>query len=125
MSKDIPAKVVRGVYSRLAKGGEGCCASCVPCCGSAHLPTDISGKTGYIDADLGSVPEGSNLGLGCGNPVAAASLKEGEVVLDLGSGAGPDCLLAAQDVGTGGKVIGVDMTAEMVERARECKERRV
>ena len=66
-----------------------------------------------------SVPDGANLGLGCGNPIALASLKEGEVVLDLGSGGGFDCFLAANQVGKTGKVIGVDMTAEMLDRARE------
>jgi ubiquinone/menaquinone biosynthesis C-methylase UbiE len=66
-----------------------------------------------------AVPEGANMGLGCGNPTALASLKEGEIVLDLGSGAGFDCFLAAKQVGSTGKVIGVDMTAEMLERARE------
>jgi SAM-dependent methyltransferase len=72
---------------------------------------------------MASVPDGSNLGLGCGNPVALASLKKGEVVLDLGSGAGFDCFLAAKRVGKTGKVIGVDMTPEMLERARENAEK--
>jgi ubiquinone/menaquinone biosynthesis C-methylase UbiE len=74
---------------------------------------------GYSDEDLGSVPEGANLGLGCGNPVALASLKKGETVLDLGSGAGFDCFLVADRVGKKGKVIGVDMTPEMLEKARD------
>ncbi len=74
---------------------------------------------GYSDRDLQRVPEGANLGLGCGNPVALAAIKEGDTVLDLGSGAGVDCFLAANIVGEKGRVIGVDMTPEMVDRARE------
>ena len=76
-------------------------------------------KMGYSDAELATVPEGSNMGLGCGNPTAIASLKPGEVVLDLGSGGGFDCFLAARQVGHEGQVIGVDMTPEMIELARE------
>jgi ubiquinone/menaquinone biosynthesis C-methylase UbiE len=74
---------------------------------------------GYSEEDLQAVPEGANLGLGCGNPVALASLQEGEIVLDLGSGAGFDCFLAAGRVGKSGRVIGVDMTPEMLDRVRE------
>jgi ubiquinone/menaquinone biosynthesis C-methylase UbiE len=79
----------------------------------------MSRNIGYTEEELKAVPEGANLGLGCGNPIALASLKEGEVVLDLGSGAGFDCFLAANQVGKTGKVIGVDMTAEMLDQARE------
>jgi SAM-dependent methyltransferase len=79
----------------------------------------ISQQIGYSDEELKSIPDGANLGLGCGNPIALASLKEGETVLDLGAGAGFDCFLAANQVGENGKVIGVDMTPEMVEKARE------
>jgi SAM-dependent methyltransferase len=79
----------------------------------------LSRAIGYSDEELEAVPEGANLGLGCGNPVALASLRKGETVLDLGSGAGFDCFLAANRVGKNGKVVGVDMTSEMVERARE------
>jgi SAM-dependent methyltransferase len=78
----------------------------------------IQRSTGYSDGDIESVPEESNLGLGCGNPVALASLKEGDVVLDLGSGAGFDCFLAVNKVGNTGKVIDVDITPEMIEKAR-------
>ena len=74
---------------------------------------------GYSDKELAAVPEGANLGLGCGNPQAIAALKPGEVVVDLGSGAGFDCFLAAQQVGSTGHVIGVDMTHEMLKKARE------
>lgn len=80
--------------------------------------TDIGKKIGYAESDIAAVPEGANLGLGCGNPIALASLKEGETVLDLGSGAGFDCFLAAVRVGPNGKIIGVDMTPEMIERAQ-------
>jgi arsenite methyltransferase len=87
-------------------------------CGSAATE-DYKKKIGYTDADISAVPAGANLGLGCGNPVAMASLRSGETVLDLGSGAGVDCFLAAMKVGRKGRVIGVDMTPEMVETARE------
>ncbi|MCU0555357.1 MAG: arsenite methyltransferase [Syntrophales bacterium] len=89
------------------------------CCGGPAVVTEIGRKIGYAVSDLSAVPEGANLGLGCGNPIALASLREGETVLDLGSGAGFDCFLAAGRVGPAGKVIGVDMTPEMVGRARE------
>ncbi len=116
--KDIK-KMVRKGYGRIAKRGDSCCAPANTCCGGAGLAESIGKQIGYTDEELNAVPEGSNLGLGCGNPVALASLKEGEVVLDLGSGAGFDCFLAADKVGRKGRVIGVDMTPEMVEKARE------
>jgi arsenite methyltransferase len=119
MKKEEIRKVVRDGYAQVAKNGSSCCAPQGPCCGTANIATEISKKIGYTEEDIESVPEGANLGLGCGNPVALASLKEGEVVLDLGSGAGFDCFLAANKVGKAGKVIGVDMTPEMVEKARE------
>ena len=113
-------KTVRERYGKLAELGGSCCAAQArSCCGPTNLANTISKSVGYTDEDLTSAPEGANLGLGCGNPVALASLKEGEVVVDLGSGAGFDCFLAAQRVGDRGKVIGVDMTPEMLERARE------
>ena len=112
-------KIVREGYARIARGGGSCCSSGGSCCGSAGMTESISKKIGYSDEELTSVPEGANLGLGCGNPVALAALKEGDVVLDLGSGAGFDCFLAANKVGGGGKVIGVDMTPDMLEKARE------
>jgi len=112
-------KEVRAVYGNIARQSSSCCGSkSLPersCCG----PDAKSQSIGYSPEDLKSVPDGANLGLGCGNPVALASLKEGETVLDLGSGAGFDCFLAANIVGDTGKVIGVDMTQEMVDRARE------
>lgn len=112
-------KVVREGYAKVAKregSGCGCSASC---CDSSDLSETVSKSIGYSDEELGSVPEGANLGLGCGNPVALASLKPGETVLDLGSGGGLDCFLAANKVGEKGHVIGVDMTPEMLDKARE------
>jgi SAM-dependent methyltransferase len=116
MAKDF-RRVVRKKYSGIAKGDRSCCGGPSTCCGSSS-PESVSRKIGYTDVDMKSVPEGANLGLGCGNPVALASLKEGETVLDLGAGGGFDCFLAAKRVGKTGKVIGVDMTPEMLEKAR-------
>lgn len=112
-------KIVRERYGSIARDEKSCCTPSPSCCGSASIAEDISRKIGYGDEDLTSVPTGANLGLGCGNPVAIASLREGETVLDLGSGAGFDCFLAANRVGKEGKVIGVDMTPDMIERARD------
>ena len=112
-------KKVREGYAQIAKKESSYCASVSPCCGSADLAQTTSKNIGYTDEELGSIPEGANLGLGCGNPVALASLAKGETVLDLGSGAGFDCFLAANRVGKEGRVIGVDMTPEMIEKARE------
>jgi SAM-dependent methyltransferase len=108
---------VRNGYAAIARQGSGCgCGS--SCCGSATAD-DASASVGYSGEEMASVPEGANLGLGCGNPVSLASLRRGETVLDLGSGAGFDCFLAARRVGKSGKVIGVDMTSEMLDKARE------
>ncbi len=119
MKEEETRKVVREGYAKVAKKEASCCAPVNSCCGSTDLAQDISRKIGYTNEELTSVPEGANLGLGCGNPVALASLEEGETVLDLGAGAGFDCFLAANKVGKKGKVIGVDMTPEMLEKARE------
>jgi arsenite methyltransferase len=109
-------EIVKDRYGKIATGsGCGCGSGCQPMPDSSV--DDISKGLGYSDADLAAVPEGANLGLGCGNPLAFSSLKEGEVVLDLGSGAGFDSFLAARKVGTTGKVIGVDMTPEMIVKA--------
>lgn len=108
---------VREAYGAVATQQQrnGCCGAAASCCG----PTESSSRQlGYSDADLGTVPEGADLGLGCGNPHAIAGLKPGERVLDLGSGAGFDAFLAARQVGPNGLVIGVDMTPEMIDRAR-------
>jgi arsenite methyltransferase len=112
-------KVVRGRYAGKVKEQPSCAETPSCCCGGSTLAENISKQIGYSEEDLSAVPEGANLGLGCGNPVALASLKEGDVVLDLGSGAGFDCFLAANKVGATGRVIGVDMTPEMLDRARE------
>ena len=119
MKKEDIKKTVRIGYGQIAKQGSSCCTHTNSCCGSADLAQDISRGIGYSEEELKAAPEGANLGLGCGNPIALASLKKGEIVLDLGSGAGFDCFLAANQVGKTGKVIGVDMTAEMLDRARE------
>ena len=116
--KDIK-KIVKEGYAKIAVQGESCCGPASSCCGSADLAQDISRKIGYSDEELKTAPESANLGLGCGNPVALASLREGETVLDLGSGAGFDSFLAANKVGQKGKVIGVDMTPEMIDKAKE------
>jgi len=121
--KDAELKVlVRKGYGDIARQGGSCCPSKSGCCTSAS-PEAISRKIGYSEEDLKAVPSGSNLGLGCGNPIALAAIKEGETVLDLGSGAGFDSFLASERVGSSGRVIGVDMTPEMVERARENADR--
>ena len=112
-------KVVREGYAKIAEQGSSCCGSVNSCCGGIDVAQDISRKIGYTEEELKNAPEGANLGLGCGNPVALASLKEGETVLDLGSGAGFDSFLAAQKVGDKGRVIGVDMTPEMIKKAKE------
>lgn len=110
MKEDV-RKAVRNSYGRIAKGKL--------CCQPAVTTTNVAKKIGYAEEELKAVPEAANLSLGCGNPIALASLREGETVLDLGSGAGLDCFLAAKNVGNRGKVIGVDMTPEMIDRARE------
>jgi arsenite methyltransferase len=117
MEDDQIKRIVREKYGELAGTERSCCAAgdTASCCS----PDSVSREIGYKDDELKAVPQGANLGLGCGNPVAIASLKEGETVLDLGSGAGFDCFLAANKVGKSGRVIGVDMTPEMIEKARQ------
>jgi SAM-dependent methyltransferase len=113
-------RAVRAAYGQLAKGDRGCCGPATSsCCGPARSRENTAAaRAGYGDDEIDAVPEDSNMGLGCGNPTALASLKEGETVLDLGAGGGIDCFLAATKVGPNGRVIGVDMTPEMVEKAR-------
>lgn len=125
MDEDRKEKIrtaVRENYGKIgADSSSGCgCSSSSGCCSPAgdERVVDISLSLGYSTGDLVNVPEGANLGLGCGNPQAIAALKAGETVLDLGSGGGLDCFLAAKAVGQEGRVIGVDMSAEMVSRAR-------
>lgn len=117
---------VKNRYGQLAaQSGGGCCSPSVAqepatsCCGSAESTQDKMSKlVGYTDEELASLPDGANLGVGCGNPLAFAAVKEGDTVVDLGSGAGIDCFLAAKRVGESGKVIGIDMTPEMLAKAR-------
>jgi SAM-dependent methyltransferase len=113
-------ELVRERYSEIARDG-GIKAQTGCCCGPQ--PAAIAQSIGYSAEETAAVPEGANLGLGCGAPLAAAALQEGEVVLDLGSGAGFDAFLAAQAVGPTGRVIGVDMTDEMLEKARANAQR--
>ncbi len=99
-------------------------ASAASCCGSSEITSQqLSTLMGYSKEDIDSAPEGANMGLGCGNPVALASLMPGETVVDLGSGGGFDCFLAAKQVGSTGQVIGVDMTPDMVSKARANAEK--
>ncbi len=119
MAHERIKEAVRARYGRIARQKTSCCGPETSCCGSMNAAQDIGRKIGYSDEEMKLVPEEANLGLGCGNPVALASLREGEIVLDLGSGAGFDCFLAAKKVGERGRVIGVDMTPEMVEKANE------
>jgi SAM-dependent methyltransferase len=118
MKDEEVRKIVREGYGEIAVGDK-CGCGPVSACGCCNPTETVSKAIGYTDEELGALPDGADLGLGCGNPTALASLKEGEVVLDLGAGAGIDCFLAGRAVGESGKVIGVDMTAEMIERARE------
>jgi SAM-dependent methyltransferase len=115
-------KVVRDRYAQAASTKTSCCGpASAPCgCGQPEFDRESASQMiGYSPEELAAIPEDANLGLGCGNPAALAGLKAGETVLDLGSGAGIDCFLAAARVGPAGKVIGVDMTPEMLDRARE------
>lgn len=122
-SQDSHRQSVREAYAKVAKGnteGQGC-STAASCCGTSDdvaINAVISTRLGYSQAELGLVPAGANLGLGCGNPKAIAALEPGEVVVDLGAGAGFDCFLAAHEVGPSGRVIGVDMTPDMLSRAR-------
>jgi SAM-dependent methyltransferase len=122
LKDDQIKKQVRDRYARAAKSDTSCCAPSPSPCGCGR-PGSGDVKTsqmiGYSSEELKSIPEDADLGLGCGNPAALAGLKMGETVLDLGSGAGIDCFLAAAKVGPAGKVIGVDMTPEMLDRARD------
>jgi ubiquinone/menaquinone biosynthesis C-methylase UbiE len=136
--KEEIRKAVRDSYGKVARIGTkasglspalSCCGeqgisdtkrSSASCCGAPEFtPEQMSKAMGYSRNDLDNTPEGANLGLGCGNPVALASLKPGETVVDLGSGGGFDCFLAANEVGKDGKVIGIDMTPDMISKARK------
>ena len=141
-SKEIIRQAVRNRYGKIAKAGSvvsgispggSCCGqsgktaiknSTVSCCGGSDVSSEqLSALMGYSKEEFASVPEGANMGLGCGNPVALASLQNGETVVDLGSGGGFDCFLAAKQVGDAGRVIGVDMTPDMLSKARANAEK--
>lgn len=121
---DAIRQQVRTAYAAVANTGSSCCATASAPSGGCCAPSEqsvaelLSRGIGYSADETAAVPEGANLGLGCGNPQAIAALKPGECVLDLGSGAGFDCFLAARAVGADGRVIGVDMTPDMVSKAR-------
>ena len=115
-------KAVRDSYAKVATQSNSSCCGGSSCCGSKNNQSragEVGKMLGYSEDQLGSVPSGSNLGLGCGNPVALGEIKKGDVVLDLGSGAGFDAFLAARKTGDSGKVIGVDFTHEMIEKAKQ------
>ena len=116
-SSDDVRTVVRERYGKAAENNGSLCG-CGTCCGGAQDVDAIAQQIGYRLEDLKNIPEGANLGLGCGNPLEYAQVKHGETVLDLGCGAGFDCFLASRDVGDEGRVIGVDMTPQMLEKAR-------
>jgi SAM-dependent methyltransferase len=118
--RDRVRQVVRKQYSQVAESA-GCCSG-PSCCGTSS-PDAVSQALGYSADETAAVPAGANMGLGCGNPQAIANLKPGETVLDLGSGGGFDCFLAARQVGAAGRVIGVDMTPAMLTKARDNAEK--
>jgi SAM-dependent methyltransferase len=112
-------QVVREGYGKIAQKGQSCCSG-VSCCGSNTEDSEqLAQLVGYSAKELAMLPEGANMGLSCGNPNAMASLRPGEVVLDLGSGGGFDVFIAGRSVGASGRAIGVDMTPEMLARARK------
>ena len=115
-------EMVRARYGGIAAQASdaSCCAPAASsCCSPETASHDKARRMGYSETELAAVPEGANLGLGCGNPQAIAAMQPGEIVVDLGSGAGFDCFLAARQVGDAGQVIGVDMTHEMLKKARD------
>lgn len=111
-------ETVQTAYGRIAQGASSCCGPASTCCGGGGQAEALAQAVGYSSEQLAAIPEGANLGLSCGNPTALAGLQPGEVVLDLGSGAGLDVFIAAAKVGPSGHVHGVDMTPEMVAKAR-------
>lgn len=110
-------ETVKKAYSEIAAGSGSCCS-----CGCKSSVENISKSIGYSEDDMKTAPE-SNMGLGCGNPIALGKIKEGDVVLDLGSGAGFDCFLASKKVGNSGKVIGVDMTEDMIRKSKSIADK--
>ena len=116
--KDAVREQVRDAYGEIAARGGSCCGATRSCCGAGSGAAEVARAIGYADVELATLPEGANMGLSCGNPGALAALQAGEVVLDLGSGGGFDVFLAAQKVGPEGRAIGVDMTPQMLSKAR-------
>lgn len=116
--KERVSKIVKKKYGNIVVNGGSCGCGSGCCGGERHDPIQISASLGYSQDDIGAVPD-ANLGLGCGNPSALGDINEGDTVLDLGSGAGMDAFIAARRVGTGGRVIGVDLTKEMVNKAKK------
>ena len=114
---DIRVNVREG-YSAIARQGGSCCGPAKSCCGNSNAQA-VATAVGYDEAELAALPEGANMGLSCGNPTALAELKPGEVVLDLGSGGGFDIFIAGSKVGAEGRAIGVDMTPDMLTKARK------
>jgi len=122
MAKDseIVRQAVREGYGKIAQTGGSCCGTSASCCGSTDtVSEDLARHIGYSAGELAALPDGANMGLSCGNPNALALLKPGEVVLDLGSGGGFDVFIAGRKIGSTGRAIGVDMTAEMLQKARK------
>ncbi len=122
MNDEAKRSTVRERYAAIARERSSCCGGGSSCCGGTDAAS-ISSQLGYSNDEMQTVPDGANLGLGCGNPTALAGITEGETVVDLGSGAGLDCFLAAKRVGPTGRVIGVDMTPDMLTRARNNAEK--
>jgi len=132
LAPDEQRRAVRRRYARIARDGSEASSCCddasddaSSCCDESDAASDdeLTRQLGYSEDEVAAVAEGANLGLGCGNPTAFASMEPGDTVLDLGSGAGFDCFIAAQEVGSDGRVVGVDMTPAMVEKARDNVER--
>ena len=119
--KETVRETVRRGYADIATQGGSCCGPTKSCCGTADAG-NVAKAVGYSDAELATLPDGANMGLSCGNPGAIAALKPGEVVLDLGAGGGFDAFLVAQKIGPTGRAIGVDMTPEMLSKARRNAE---
>lgn len=123
LNNETVRDAVRSNYAKVAETDTSCCSSGCNPMNPGDTAEAAGTRLGYSDQDLQAVPEGANMGLGCGNPTAIAALKLGETVLDLGSGGGFDCFLAAQQVGPDGQVIGVDMTPEMISKSRANAEK--